>query len=93
MFSLSTRNAELLLAITYMKKKQPEKAKQTPDKATKRSPRNTETFRAVAQYYRESHHDKSLVHRHLQKAPVKNVDVMSELGHTDGAGRHEEGIG
>jgi len=76
-----TPHAELLLAITYMKEKQPEKAKQLLDKAMKRSPRNTEIFRAVAQYYRESHDYKSAI-AILQKAPVKNADVMSELGYT-----------
>ncbi|HMC29484.1 MAG TPA: tetratricopeptide repeat protein, partial [Candidatus Angelobacter sp.] len=48
-------HAELLLAITYMKAKQTDKAKQLLDKAMKRSPKNTEIFRAVAQYYREAH--------------------------------------
>ena len=74
-------HAELLLAITYMKEKQTDKAKQLLDKAMKRSPKNTEIFRAVAQYYRESHDYKSAI-AILQKAPVKNADVMSELGYT-----------
>ncbi len=72
---------ELLLAITYMKNKEPEKAKQLLDRAMKRSPNNTEIFRAVAQYYRESHDYKSAV-AILLKAPNKNADVMSELGYT-----------
>jgi tetratricopeptide (TPR) repeat protein len=76
-----TPHAELLLAITYMKEKQTEKAKQLLDKAMKRSPKNTEIFRAVAQYYRESHDYKAAI-AILQKAPVKNADVMSELGYT-----------
>ena len=74
-------HAELLLAITYMKQKQTDKAKQLLDKAMKRSPKNTEIFRAVAQYYREAHDYKSAI-AILQKAPVKNADVMSELGYT-----------
>ena len=74
-------HAELLLAITYMKAKQTDKAKQLLDKAMKRSPKNTEIFRAVAQYYREAHDYKSAL-AILQKAPVKNADVMSELGYT-----------
>jgi tetratricopeptide (TPR) repeat protein len=74
-------HAELLLAITYMKQKQTDKAKQLLDKAMKRSPRNTEIFRAVAQYYREAHDYKSAI-AILQKAPVKNADVLSELGYT-----------
>jgi tetratricopeptide (TPR) repeat protein len=74
-------HAELLLAITYMKEKQTDKAKQLLDKAMKRSPKNTEIFRAVAQYYREAHDYKSAI-AILQKAPVKNADVFSELGYT-----------
>ena len=74
-------HAELLLAITYMKAKQTDKAKQLLDRAMKRSPKNTEIFRAVAQYYREAHDYKSAI-AILQKAPVKNADVMSELGYT-----------
>ena len=72
---------ELLLAITYMKAKQTEKAKALLDRAMKRSPKNTEIFRAVAQFYREEHDYKSAI-AILQKAPVKNADVMSELGYT-----------
>jgi tetratricopeptide (TPR) repeat protein len=74
-------HAELLLAITYMKGKQTEKAKQLLDTAMKRSPKNTEVFRAVAQFFREEHDYKSAI-AVLQKAPVKNADVMSELGYT-----------
>ena len=74
-------HAELLLAITYMKQKQTEKAKQLLDKAMKRSPKNTEIFRAVAQFYREAHDYKAAIDI-LKKAPVKNADVMSELGYT-----------
>ena len=74
-------HAELLLAITYMKQKQTEKAKQLLDTAMKRDPKNTEVFRAVAQFFREEHDYKSAI-AILQKAPVKNADVMSELGYT-----------
>ncbi|HEX4602899.1 MAG TPA: tetratricopeptide repeat protein [Candidatus Angelobacter sp.] len=74
-------HAELLLAITYMKQKHTDKAKELLDKAMKRSPKNSEIFRAVAQYYREAHDYKSAI-AILQKAPLKNADVMSELGYT-----------
>ena len=74
-------HAELLLAITYMKEKHTDKAKQLLDRAMKRSPKNTEIFRAVAQYYREAHDYKAAIDI-LKKAPVKNADVMSELGYT-----------
>jgi tetratricopeptide (TPR) repeat protein len=74
-------HAELLLAITYMKQKHTDKAKELLDRAMKRSPKNTEIFRAVAQYYREAHDYKAAI-AILQKTPVKNADVMSELGYT-----------
>ncbi|HEY2393515.1 MAG TPA: tetratricopeptide repeat protein [Candidatus Angelobacter sp.] len=74
-------HAELLLAITYMKQKHTDKAKQLLDKAMKRSPKNTEIFRAVAQYYREAHDYKAAIDI-LKKAPVKNADVLSEMGYT-----------
>jgi len=72
---------ELLLAITYMKAKETDKAKQLLDKAMKRAPKNTEIFRAVAQFYRESHDYKTAIET-LLKAPVKNADVVTELGYT-----------
>ena len=76
-----TSHAELLLAITYMKQKQTDKAKQLLDRAMKRAPKNTEIFRAVAQYYREGYDYKSAIET-LKKAPLRNADVMSELGYT-----------
>src|ERR1051326_3441413 len=72
---------ELLLAITYMKAKQTDKAKALLDQAMKRSPKNTEIFRAVAQFYREEHDYKSAI-AILHKARVKSADVLSELGYT-----------
>ena len=93
-------HAEMLLAIAYMRNKQPEKAKALLQKAMKRSPRNTDIFRAVAQYYRESHDYKSAIAT-LQQAPTKNADVMSELGYTyslaglkrESAGAYEKAAG
>ncbi|HEX5434968.1 MAG TPA: tetratricopeptide repeat protein, partial [Candidatus Angelobacter sp.] len=83
-------HAELLLAIAYMKSKQPEKAKALLDKAMKRNPRNVDVFRAVAQYYREAHDYKSAI-AILLKAPRKTAQVMSELGYTYGlAGMKKE---
>ncbi|HEY1526611.1 MAG TPA: tetratricopeptide repeat protein [Candidatus Angelobacter sp.] len=85
-----TSHAELMLAITYMKEKQTDKAKQLLDRAMKRSPKNTEIFRAVAQYYREAHDYKSAIDI-LKRAPLKNADVLSELGYTYGlAGMKKE---
>src|SRR5262249_45119090 len=54
-------HAELLLAIAYMKAKKPDKAKQLLDRAIQRSPKNTDIFRAVAEYYREAQDYKSAI--------------------------------
>ena len=72
---------ELLLAMAYMKQKQPEKAKQLLDRAMKRSPNSADIFRAVAQYYREAGDYKSAI-AILQRIPRWNADLMSELGYT-----------
>ncbi|HEV2962550.1 MAG TPA: tetratricopeptide repeat protein [Candidatus Angelobacter sp.] len=74
-------HAELLLAIAYMKQKQPEKAKQLLDKARARNPKDTNIFRAVAQFYRESHDYKSAIET-LKQAPRKDADLLAELGFT-----------
>ena len=74
-------HTELLLAIAYMKQKQPEKAKQLLDRAMKRSPNSGDILRAVAQYYRESGDYKSAI-AVLQKAQRWNADLMSELAYT-----------
>lgn len=74
-------HTELLLAIAYMKAKEPEKAKRLLDRAVQRSPKNTDIFRAVAQYYRESQDYKAAIAA-LKRAPNKTADVLSELGYT-----------
>jgi tetratricopeptide (TPR) repeat protein len=74
-------HAELLLAIAYMKQKQPEKAKQLLDKARARNPKGTDIFRAVAQFYRETHDYKSAIET-LKQAPRKDADLLAELGYT-----------
>jgi tetratricopeptide (TPR) repeat protein len=74
-------HAELLLAIAYMKQKQPEKAKQLLDKAKARNPKGTDIFRAVAQFYRETHDYKSAIET-LKQAPRKDADLLAELGFT-----------
>src|SRR5262249_13465499 len=74
-------HAELMLAIAYMKHKQTEKAKQLLDRAMRRSPGNTDIFRAVAQYYRTSDDYKSAI-AILQKIPRKSAEALAELGYT-----------
>ena len=83
-------HTELMLAVAYMKAKQPDKAKALLDRAMKRDPRNVEVFRAVAGYYRDAHDYKSAI-AILNRAPRKTADVMSELGYTYGlAGMKKE---
>lgn len=74
-------HAELLLAIAYMKQKEPQKAKQLLDKARARNPKGTDIFRAVAQFYRETHDYKSAIET-LKQAPRKDADLVAELGYT-----------
>ena len=74
-------HAELMLAITYMKGKETDKAKQLLDRAMRRSPGNTDVFRAVAQYYRASNDYEPAI-AILQKVPHKNAEVLAELGYT-----------
>jgi tetratricopeptide (TPR) repeat protein len=74
-------HAEVLLAVAYMKQKQTEKAKQLLDRAMKRSPGNSDVFRAVAQFYRESRDYKSAIDI-LQRVPRKTAEIHSEIGYT-----------
>lgn len=83
-------HAEVLLAINYMKQKQPEKAKQLLDRATKRGPGNADVFRAMAQYHREAHDYASAIAT-LQRIPRKSAEIVSELGYTyELAGKKKE---
>jgi tetratricopeptide (TPR) repeat protein len=74
-------HAELLLAIAYMKLKEPEKAKQLLDQAKKRAPRNPEIFRAVANYYRETHDYKSAIAT-LKSIPHPTPEATADLAYT-----------
>jgi len=74
-------HAEVMLAIIYMKQKQPDKAKQLLDRARARDPKNADVFRAVAQFYREARDYKSAIET-LKQAPRKTPDLMAELGYT-----------
>ncbi|HEY6348933.1 MAG TPA: tetratricopeptide repeat protein [Candidatus Angelobacter sp.] len=74
-------HTETLLAIVYMKEKQPAKAKQLLDRAIARNPKNTDILRAVATFYREAHDYKSAI-AVLKRAPRQTGDLLSELGYT-----------
>jgi tetratricopeptide (TPR) repeat protein len=74
-------HAELLMAVGYMKLKQPDKAKQLLDLAKHRSPNNVDIFRAVANYYREVHDYPHAIST-LRSAPKMTPDVMSDLAYS-----------
>lgn len=74
-------HTETMLAIVYMKEKQPAKAKQLLDRAIARNPKNTDILRAVAKFYREAHDYKSAI-AVLKRAPRQSGDLLAELGYT-----------
>ncbi len=73
-------HTEVLLAITYMKLKQPDRAQALLERAKARG-QNTEVFRAVAQFYREEKDYKNAIDI-LKQIPNKTPDVLAELGYT-----------
>ena len=74
-------HAELLMAMGYMKLKQPQKAKQLLDAAKRRAPNNVEIFQAVATFYREDHDYKNAIAT-LNSAPRKTPSLLADLGFT-----------
>ncbi|MGZ4814283.1 MAG: tetratricopeptide repeat protein, partial [Terriglobales bacterium] len=74
-------HAELLMAVGYMKLKQPDQAKQLLDRAKRRSPNNVDIFRAVANYYREVHNYPNAIAT-LRDAPKMTPEVMSDLAYS-----------
>jgi tetratricopeptide (TPR) repeat protein len=74
-------HAELMLAIAYLKMKQPDKAKRMLEAAKRRDPKNPAVFRAVANYYREQHDYKSAIAT-LKSAPNKTPELLGDLGYS-----------
>ena len=74
-------HAELLMAVGYMKLKQPEQAKQLLDRAKRRSPNNVDIFRAVANYYHEIHDYPNAIAT-LRTSPKMTPEVMSDLAYS-----------
>jgi tetratricopeptide (TPR) repeat protein len=74
-------HAELMLAVAYLKLKQPDRAKQMLDMAKKHSPNNVEIFQAAANYYREEHDYKAAIMT-LKSAPHLTPSVLADLGYT-----------
>ena len=74
-------HAELMLAVAYLKLKQPDRAKQMLDLAKKHAPGNVEIFQAAANYYREEHDYKAAITT-LKSAPKMTPAVLADLGYT-----------
>ena len=74
-------HAELMIAVAYLKLKQPEKARQMLDLAKKHSPGNVEIFQAAANYYREEHDYQAAITA-LKSAPRMTPSVLADLGYT-----------
>ena len=63
-------HAEVMLAVAYLKQKQPERAHQMLD-ARSHDPRNPAVFRALANFYREQHDYQAAISA-LKSAPGQN---------------------
>jgi tetratricopeptide (TPR) repeat protein len=74
-------HAELLMAVAYMKLKQPDKAKHYLDAAKARAPRNPEVYRAIANFFRETHDYKAAITA-LQQIQKPTPDTLADLGYT-----------
>lgn len=74
-------HAELLMAVGFMKLKQPEQAKQLLDRAKRRSPNSVDVFRAVANYYREVRDYPNAIAT-LKSAPKMTPEVLADLAYS-----------
>jgi tetratricopeptide (TPR) repeat protein len=74
-------HAELMMAVAYMKLKQPDRAKQLLDTAKRRSPNDVDIFRAVANYYREINDYPNAIAT-LRHAPKMTPEVLADLAYS-----------
>ncbi len=77
----SSSRAEVMLAVAYLKLKEPERARQMLDRARSHDPKNPSVFRAVANFYREQHDYKAAIAA-LKSAPGQNSDLLADLGYS-----------
>jgi len=83
-------HAEVMLAVAYLKLKQPERAREMLERARAHDPKNPSVFRAVANFYREQHDYKGAIAA-LKSAPGQNTEVLADLGYSyelDGDPQH-----
>ncbi len=76
-----TSHAEVMLAVAYLKLKQPERARQMLERAKSHDPKNPSVFRAVANFYREQH-DYPAAIAALKNASGQNPEVLADLAYT-----------
>lgn len=74
-------HSDLLLAVAYMKLKQPEKARQLLARAKARDPKNVAIYRAVATFQREEKDYKGAIAT-LKSAPRLTAEVLGDLGYS-----------
>lgn len=72
---------ELLMAVGYMKLKQPDQAKEMLDRAKRRAPGNVDVLRAVGNYYREVHDYPNAIAT-LRRISHPSPDVMADLAYS-----------
>ena len=74
-------HVELMLAVAYLKLKQPDRARAMLDFAKKHAPGNVEIFQAAANYYREEK-DYPAAIAALKAAPHMTPSVLADLGYS-----------
>jgi tetratricopeptide (TPR) repeat protein len=79
--SKPSAHSELLMAMAYMRLKEPAKAKDLLERARRRDPKNVEIFRAVANFQRESK-DYSAAIATLKSSPRATPEVLGDLAYT-----------
>jgi len=79
--SQPSAHSELLMALAYMKLKEPAKAKDLLERARRRDPKNVEIFRAVANFQRESK-DYAAAIATLKISPRVTPAVLGDLAYT-----------
>ena len=79
--SQPSSHSELLMALAYMKLKEPAKAKDLLERARRRDPKNVEIFRAVANFQRESK-DYAAAIATLKSSPRVTPEVLGDLAYT-----------
>ena len=73
--------AEVMLAVAYLKMKEPERARRLLAEARSRDPNNDSVCRTVANFYRQQRDYASAIAA-LRSAPVKSSEVLADLAYS-----------